>query len=224
MEILLKQESSHFFEEEFSSNLCQDLESEMQNKISLKKNKSQRSENFSRKSSFIRNDSNLTRHDSTLRRNTRKASEDRKDTNKFFNFLHNEPTSYNNITSQNKFSQMEEDSKLTEPLREYKEDMKEVKEPKRIKKTPKPTLFLTINKKQLAPFNDSQIKLLFKDFISDDLMDNSHLDFCYKLENGIYHEEFYQSVYNKYNGLTESLAHKRKHVCLKLLNILKLIV
>ena len=84
----------------------------------------------------------------------------------------------------------------------------------------------TVCKKDVPHLDSFQMKFLFKDFIQEDVTDSSSTssDFKDKLKDGIYSENFYQNVYNKYNGLSESLANKRKHVCLKLLNILRLIV
>jgi hypothetical protein len=84
-----------------------------------------------------------------------------------------------------------------------------------------------VNKKNIPQLDSFQMKLLFKDFITDENVSTesgSMCDFKDQLKDGVYCEHFYQNVYCKYNGLSESLANKRKHVCLKLLNILKLIV
>jgi hypothetical protein len=107
----------------------------------------------------------------------------------------------------------------------------------------------SLNKKKLVPIDSYQLQFLFNDFIDKENQDsfefsksnsnisftsqnllkintinNKNIDFKQKLNSGIYGDNFYSSVYNKYNGLSESLANKRKHVCLKLLNILKLLV
>jgi hypothetical protein len=76
------------------------------------------------------------------------------------------------------------------------------------------------NKKRISPLDPNQIRFLFKGFFGED-------DDCFNFEelnDGLYSKKFYKNVYNKYNGLTESLATKRKHVCIKLLQILKLFV
>lgn len=83
-----------------------------------------------------------------------------------------------------------------------------------------------LNKKKVPAIDSYQVKLLLKDFINLDDPEQQ-IDMNNEESNQnltIYSENFYQNVYNKYNGLSESLANKRKHVCLKLLNILKLLV
>ncbi len=91
--------------------------------------------------------------------------------------------------------------------------------------------FNSVNKKKLPQLDSFQMKFLFKDFIEDNIQNinaesesDSLNDFKEQLKHGVYCENFYQNVYCKYNGLSQSHANKRKHVCLKLLNILKLIV
>jgi len=81
--------------------------------------------------------------------------------------------------------------------------------------------FRSVNKQKIPVISSYQMKLLFGEYIIDD---DENSDFKETLNTGAYSENFYQNVYNKYNGLSKSLAIKRKNVCLKLLNILKLIV
>jgi hypothetical protein len=45
-----------------------------------------------------------------------------------------------------------------------------------------------------------------------------------RLQNCFYSEHFFNCIYDKYNNLSNNLAIKRKKLCLKLLNIFKLIV
>jgi hypothetical protein len=87
-------------------------------------------------------------------------------------------------------------------------------------KNPNNTTF--INKNNFSPFNSNQVKFLFKGFFGDD--DNENFNFQEEISTGQFHQNFYNNVYNKYNGLPESFACKRKNVCLKLLQILELIV
>ncbi len=74
------------------------------------------------------------------------------------------------------------------------------------------------NKRKFSPLDPNQIRFLFKGFIGEDE------EIEEKLSGGIYSRNFYKNIYTKYNGLTETLAFKRKHVCIKLLQILKLFV
>jgi hypothetical protein len=79
----------------------------------------------------------------------------------------------------------------------------------------------TYKKKKFSPLDSNQIRFLFKGFFGED---EENLNIEEKQSSGIYSKNFYKNVYNKYNGLTESVACKRKHVCIKLLQILKLFV
>ena len=79
---------------------------------------------------------------------------------------------------------------------------------------------IVYNKKKISPLDPNQIRFLFKGFFGED-------DDCFNFEElngGLYSNKFYKNVYNKHNGLTESVATKRKYVCMKLLQILKLFV
>jgi hypothetical protein len=82
----------------------------------------------------------------------------------------------------------------------------------------------SINKKEVInsnlKFDFSELKLLFKDYIDEDY----EILELNEILNSFHIKYFYQNIYNKYNGLSESLANKRKKVCLKLLNIMKIIV
>jgi hypothetical protein len=83
-----------------------------------------------------------------------------------------------------------------------------------------------INRKRcesMKSLNSEEINFLFKGYLCDDSI-SCEANFKEKLQSGEYSNNFYQNVYSKYNGLDKELANKRKHVCLKLLNILKLIV
>jgi hypothetical protein len=77
------------------------------------------------------------------------------------------------------------------------------------------------NKTSFSPLDSNQIRFLFKGFIGEE---DDNFNFEEKLSSGIYSMNFYKNIYTKYNGLTETLACKRKHVCIKLLQILKLFV
>ncbi len=70
---------------------------------------------------------------------------------------------------------------------------------------------------KLMPMNGKQVKLLFKDLFDEDL------DFD-KLLNGHCWDEFYEKTYSKFNNLEPKQASKRKKVCKKLLQILKILV
>ncbi len=75
------------------------------------------------------------------------------------------------------------------------------------------------NHKKLFPFDSKQTTLLFKGYLF-----NEEMDCTEKLQNGFYCNEFYQKTYNKFNNLDQGLAWKRKKVCKKLLNILRILV
>jgi hypothetical protein len=70
---------------------------------------------------------------------------------------------------------------------------------------------------KLMPMNGKQVKLLFKDLFDEDI------DFD-KLLNGHCWDEFYKKTYSKFNNLEPKQASKRKKVCKKLLQILKILV
>ena len=92
-----------------------------------------------------------------------------------------------------------------------------------------PNVFVQVNtniiekdrstKQSLFPFDENQMKQLFKGYLFNDEKDCRE-----KLKNGSLCDEFYNKTYNKYNNLTQSLAWKRRKVCKKLLNILRIIV
>lgn len=205
LEKLLKYDQNYLIiDDDFTKKLIEDLDIAGNNLLLTKKN--------SLKTDFLENTDNREhspKNDNNFRK-TRGASEDKKETWKNFNPFSEPLKSAHNQEFQEEISNinLSSDSHQDSKIRNFH----------------KFDYFNSTNKNKLSPLNEGQIKLLFKDFICDDLMDNSHLDFQCKLKNGIYSQDFYQNIYNKYNGLSESLANKRKNVCLKLLNILKKIV
>ncbi len=92
-----------------------------------------------------------------------------------------------------------------------------------------PNVFVQVNtniiekdsniKKSLFPLDEEQMTHLFKGYLFND-----EKNFREKLRNGSFCDEFFKKTYNKYNNLTQNLAWKRKKVCKKLLNILKVLV
>lgn len=80
---------------------------------------------------------------------------------------------------------------------------------------------LIYSKKNFSPLDSNQIRFLFKGFFGEN---EENLNIEDRLINRFSSDNFFKNVYNKYNGLTERLACKRKHVCIKLLQILKLFV
>jgi hypothetical protein len=208
---LLQQGQFYIFDQDFKLELKSDLEKNNKHNNTNRENLV----SLSRKESLIRKESLPTR---TSRQISEEIEED----------IFSRKICASDYTKQN-FNNIYMGNSINTfiPKKEFDNQIK--KEQKNFsipKNTNKSTSMLNpliaINKNKLPSLDDGQIRLLFKDFITDDMMDNSH--FRCKLQNGIYGQEFYQTVYNKYNGLSESLANKRKHVCLKLLNILKLIV
>ncbi len=210
---LLQQEQQFYkFDQEFKKELEKDLDQEVETGLNLKRKRTTREtvNNFSRKETSTRKE--------TLSRRTSRQNIEEKDEDIFTS---KDGTNDVIINKSNNLNNCPNSSLHNVEQKEYKREAFNL--PKTIKKAPsRSSSLIALNKNKLPSLDDGQIRLLFKDFISDDHMDNSH--FRFKLQNGIYGHEFYQNVYNKYNGLSESLANKRKHVCLKLLNILKLIV
>jgi hypothetical protein len=80
---------------------------------------------------------------------------------------------------------------------------------------------LIYNKKKFSPLDSNQIWFLFRGFFVED---EEILNIEDRPINGFYTNSFFKNVYNKNNGLSERLACKRKHVCIKLLQILKIFV
>ncbi len=74
-------------------------------------------------------------------------------------------------------------------------------------------------KQSLFPIDENQMTQLFKGFLFNDVNDCRE-----KLKNGSLCDEFFKKTYNKYNNLTQNLAWKRRKVCKKLFNILKILV
>ncbi len=74
-------------------------------------------------------------------------------------------------------------------------------------------------RKSLFPFDEEQMTHLFKGYLF-----NEEKDCKDKLRDGSICDEFFKKTYNKYNNLAQNLAWKRKKVCKKLFNILKVLV
>jgi hypothetical protein len=78
----------------------------------------------------------------------------------------------------------------------------------------------SLSKASLIPFDSKQTSLLFKGYLyNEELQDCTE-----KVQTGQYCDEFYQKTYSKFNNLEQRLAWKRKKVCKKLFNILKILV
>lgn len=94
------------------------------------------------------------------------------------------------------------------------------KKPRRVDKKSKNSENLG-RKRKLLPFNVSQMCYLFKGILFNDELPENCKE---KLQNCYYSEHFFNCIYNKNNNLTKFLASKRRKLCLKLLNIFKIIV
>ncbi len=142
------------------------------------------------------------------------------------------------IEDEEEFNKNENNFNLNEMLKDKNEQNEEKAEQKEnlnqtsnrklqiiINSTPKitqshPNIHLLKKKRNLFPFNNQQINILFKGFLVDEkqTVDDD------KLKSAAYCDDFFKNIYSKFNGLPKRIAFKRKNVCLKLKQIFKYLV